>query len=88
MLNKRLCKTNLALSFLVFPTFVMLKKEKIPLTRLFNLYMKKRILFYVALAISTISLQSCVSNYVVSAPNLYPTQSKTSDKLATKDSQK
>lgn len=50
--------------------------------------MKKRILFFVALAITTISLQSCVSNYVVSAPNLYPTQYKTSAKLATLDAQK
>ena len=49
--------------------------------------MKKRFLFYLAAAFTTISLQSCVSNYVVSAPNLYPTQYKTSAKLASLDSQ-
>ena len=50
--------------------------------------MKKRFLFYLAVGFSTISLQSCVSNYVVSAPNLYPAQYKTSAKLASIDSQK
>lgn len=50
--------------------------------------MKKRFLFYLAAAFVAISLQSCVSNYVVSAPNLYPTQYKTSAKLALIDSQK
>ena len=50
--------------------------------------MKKRILFYLAAAFSAISLQSCVSNYVVSAPNLYPAQYKTSAKLASIDSKK
>lgn len=50
--------------------------------------MKKRILFYLVVASSTISLQSCVSNYVVSAPNLYPTEYKTGAKLVSVDAQK
>ena len=50
--------------------------------------MKKKFLFYLAVAFSTISLQSCVSNYVVSAPNLYPEDYKTSAKFASIDSQK
>jgi cell wall-associated NlpC family hydrolase len=50
--------------------------------------MKKRFLFYLATTLATISLQSCVSNYVVSAPNLYPTQLKTSAKLVSIDSKK
>lgn len=50
--------------------------------------MKKRFLFYLAAAFTTISLQSCVSNYVVSSPNLYPTQYKTSANLASIDSQR
>ncbi|SEG20330.1 lipoprotein Spr [Halpernia humi] len=50
--------------------------------------MKRRILFYMAIAITTISLQSCVSNYVVSAPKLYPAQYKASANLATIDAQK
>lgn len=43
--------------------------------------MKKRVLFYIVAMISTFSLQSCVSNYVVSQPILY----KTDAKLATLD---
>ena len=50
--------------------------------------MKKRFLFYLATAFATISLQSCVSNYVVSAPNLYQSQYKKSAKLALIDSKK
>lgn len=49
--------------------------------------MNKRIFLYLAFAISTISLQSCVSNYVVSAPNLYPVEYKSNAKLATIDAQ-
>ncbi|SFI30040.1 C40 family peptidase [Halpernia frigidisoli] len=50
--------------------------------------MKKRILFYLATAFATFSLQSCVSNYVASAPNLYSAQYKSSAKLASIDSKK
>jgi cell wall-associated NlpC family hydrolase len=50
--------------------------------------MKKRFLFYLATAFAIISLQSCVSNYVVSAPNLYQSQYKKSAKLALIDSKK
>ncbi|MGS0747976.1 hypothetical protein [Halpernia sp. GG3] len=49
--------------------------------------MKKRFLFYLVATCTAISLQSCVSNYVVSAPNLYPVQYKSSAKLAAIDSQ-
>lgn len=38
--------------------------------------MKIRILFYAVAVISTFSLQSCVSNYVVSQPNIYKTDAK------------
>lgn len=38
--------------------------------------MKKRVLFYIVAMISTFSLQSCVSNYVVSQPNIYKTDAK------------
>lgn len=41
--------------------------------------MKKRVLFYIAVITSVFSLQSCVSNYVVSNPITY----KTNAKLAT-----
>jgi cell wall-associated NlpC family hydrolase len=50
--------------------------------------MNKRFLFYLVATFTTISLQSCVSNYVVSAPNLYTAQYKTSAKLESIDSQK
>ncbi|WP_417428105.1 C40 family peptidase [Halpernia sp.] len=50
--------------------------------------MKKRFLFYLVSACATISLQSCVTNYVVSAPTLYPTEYKSNAKLASIDSQK
>ncbi len=39
--------------------------------------MKKRFLTYAGIAIATISLQSCVSNYVVSAPAKYKDDAKT-----------
>lgn len=38
--------------------------------------MKKRVLFYLVAIITTFSLQSCVSNYVVSQPNIYKTDAK------------
>ncbi|WP_313027438.1 NlpC/P60 family protein [Soonwooa sp.] len=38
--------------------------------------MKKRVLFYLVATITTFSLQSCVSNYVVSQPNIYKTDAK------------
>ncbi|MDO4224530.1 MAG: NlpC/P60 family protein [Bergeyella zoohelcum] len=38
--------------------------------------MKKRVLFYVATILATLSLQSCVSNYVVSEPIKYKTDAK------------
>lgn len=38
--------------------------------------MKKRVLFYVVAVMSTFSLQSCVSNYVVSQPITYKTDAK------------
>lgn len=38
--------------------------------------MKKRVLFYIVAVMSTFSLQSCVSNYVVSQPNTYKTDAK------------
>lgn len=38
--------------------------------------MKKRVLFYILAVVTTFSLQSCVSNYVVSQPNIYKTDAK------------
>ena len=38
--------------------------------------MKKRVLFYLAVLTSALSLQSCVSNYVVSNPIIYKTNAK------------
>lgn len=38
--------------------------------------MKKRVLFYLVAIVTTFSLQSCVSNYVVSQPNIYKTDAK------------
>lgn len=38
--------------------------------------MKKRVLFYLTVITSIISLQSCVSNYVVSQPIIYKTDAK------------
>ena len=49
--------------------------------------MKKRVLFYLVAFVSTISLQSCVTNYVVSKPATYTKEYKTDAKLAVVDSQ-
>ncbi|MCY0969168.1 C40 family peptidase [Chryseobacterium wangxinyae] len=47
--------------------------------------MKKRVLFYLVAFVSTISLQSCVTNYVVSKPATYAKEYKTDAKLAALD---
>lgn len=47
--------------------------------------MKKRVLIYVAGVIATLSLQSCVTNYVVSKPTNFSNEYKTSAKLASVD---
>ncbi|MEG1592511.1 C40 family peptidase [Chryseobacterium sp.] len=47
--------------------------------------MKKRVLFYLVAFVSTISLQSCVTNYVVSKPATYAKEYKTDAKLAAID---
>lgn len=47
--------------------------------------MKKRVLFYLVACVSTISLQSCVTNYVVSKPATYTKEYKTDAKLAAID---
>jgi cell wall-associated NlpC family hydrolase len=44
--------------------------------------MKKRVLFYLVAFVSTISLQSCVTNYVASKPATYTKEYKTDAKLA------
>ena len=43
--------------------------------------MKKRVLFYLVAFVSTVSLQSCVTNYVVSKPATYTKEYKTDAKL-------
>jgi len=50
--------------------------------------MKKRVLFYLVAAFTTLSLQSCVTNYVVSKPATYQNDYKTNAKLASLDQQK
>lgn len=50
--------------------------------------MKKRVLFYIASVVATFSLQSCVTNYVVSAPTSYTSEYKSNAKLASIDSKK
>lgn len=47
--------------------------------------MKKKVLFYLVAFVSTISLQSCVTNYVVSKPATYTKEYKTDAKLAAID---
>ena len=50
--------------------------------------MKKKVLFYIVAVITTLSLQSCVTNYVVSAPATYKDEYKSNAKLASLDQQK
>lgn len=50
--------------------------------------MKKRVLLYLVAFVSTISLQSCVTNYVVSKPATYTKEYKTDAKLASIDNKK
>jgi len=50
--------------------------------------MKRRILFYVTAVVATFSLQSCVTNYVVSTPTSYVSEYKSNAKLASLDSKK
>jgi murein DD-endopeptidase / murein LD-carboxypeptidase len=50
--------------------------------------MKKRVLFYLVAFVSTVSLQSCVTNYVVSKPATYTKEYKTDAKLASIDTKK
>ncbi|WP_226063538.1 C40 family peptidase [Kaistella polysaccharea] len=50
--------------------------------------MKRRILFYFTAVFTTLSLQSCVTNYVVSTPTSYVSEYKSNAKLASIDSKK
>ncbi len=50
--------------------------------------MKKRILFYCTAVFTTFSMQSCVSNYVVSTPVSYANEYKSNAKLASIDNKK
>ncbi|MDQ0592039.1 lipoprotein Spr [Chryseobacterium ginsenosidimutans] len=50
--------------------------------------MKKRVLFYLVALVSTVSLQSCVTNYVVSKPATYAKEYKTDAKLASIETNK
>jgi cell wall-associated NlpC family hydrolase len=50
--------------------------------------MKKRVLFYLTAVITAFSLQSCVTNYVVSTPATYITQYNSNAKLASIDNKK
>ncbi|CAI8842558.1 C40 family peptidase [Chryseobacterium sp. IT-36CA2] len=50
--------------------------------------MKKRVLFYLVALVTTVSMQSCATNYVVSKPATYTKEYKTDAKLASIDSKK
>lgn len=50
--------------------------------------MKKRVLLYLITLVSTVSLQSCVTNYVASKPATYSKEYKTDAKLAYIDTKK
>lgn len=50
--------------------------------------MKKRVLFYLVAFVSTVSLQSCVTNYVVSKPATYAKEYKTDAKLVSLETNK
>lgn len=50
--------------------------------------MKKRVLSYLTAVVATFSLQSCVTNYVVSTPTSYTSEYKSNAKLASIDSKK
>ena len=50
--------------------------------------MKKRVLFYLVALVSTVSVQSCATNYVVSQPATYAKEYKTDAKLASIDNKK
>jgi len=50
--------------------------------------MKKRVLFYLVAFVSTVSLQSCVTNYVVSKPATYAKEYITDAKLASLETNK
>ena len=50
--------------------------------------MKKRVLLYVVVVLSALSLQSCVTNYVVSQPTTYTKEYKTDAKLSSVDTKK
>ncbi|MDQ0475996.1 MULTISPECIES: C40 family peptidase [Chryseobacterium] len=50
--------------------------------------MKKRVLFYCAAVFTTLSMQSCVTNYVVSTPTTYANEYKSNAKLAAIDNKK
>ncbi len=50
--------------------------------------MKKRVLVYLVAAFATLSMQSCVTNYVVSQPATYTKEYKTDAKLATIETKK
>ncbi len=53
-----------------------------------QIYMKKRVLFYCAAVFATLSMQSCVTNYVVSTPTTYVNEYKSNAKLASIDNKK
>lgn len=68
---------------------MLLLKINIPFSNTDNqIYMKKRVLFYLVAFVSTVSLQSCVTNYVVSKPATYTKEYKTDAKLASLDTKK
>jgi lipoprotein Spr len=68
--------------------FVLLLKINIPFNTDNQIYMKKRVLFYLVAFVSTVSMQSCVTNYVVSKPATYTKEYKTDAKLASLDTKK
>jgi lipoprotein Spr len=88
VLNKEPDNNHIRGLLLGISTFVMLLKINIPFNTDNQIYMKKRVLFYLVALVSTVSVQSCATNYVVSQPATYAKEYKTDAKLASIDNKK
>jgi len=66
----------------------MLLKINIPFNTDNQIYMKKRVLFYLVAIVTTVSMQSCATNYVVSKPATYTKEYKTDAKQVEQDKQR
>lgn len=78
----------LTLALSVIPNFALHLKRSIHLLTQKIKFMNRRVLLYLVAITATFSLQSCVTNYVVSAPASYDNQYKSDAKLASIDQKK